>query len=67
MNIVQNRKEWRNNTVIRLKEIDRLSVADAIKEAKQLEEYVFQDDFIIEVKDFKKREALKNFIESLNA
>lgn len=64
MQIVQNRKEWRNNTVMSLiangREADK-----AIFEAKEIEKFVFQDDFIVETKKPEQREALKKLIESL--
>lgn len=66
MKIIQNRKEWRHEVVLRLVERG-LGANDAIDEAKMIEEYVFQDSFIVEVPDIKQREALKAFIESFQS
>ncbi|WP_312317112.1 hypothetical protein [Acinetobacter variabilis] len=65
MKIVQNRKEWRHNTVMRLMEISKVDAGIAIGEAKKIEAYVFQDDFIIEIQNEKQRKALENLIKSL--
>ncbi|MCU4628296.1 hypothetical protein KTJ53_01010 [Acinetobacter variabilis] len=65
MKIVQNRKEWRHNTVMRLMEISKVDAGIAIGEAKKIEAYVFQDDFIIEIQNEEQRKALENLIKSL--
>lgn len=65
MKIVQNRKEWRHNTVMRLMEISKVDAGIAIGEAKKIEVYVFQDDFIIEIQNEEQRKALENLIKSL--
>lgn len=65
MKVVQNRKEWRHNTVMQLIEISKLDAETAIKEAKKLEKYVFQNDFIIEIDSAEQKQALENLIKSL--
>ena len=63
--VIQNRKEWRHDTVMRLIETRKLVVADAVEEVKQLEKYVFQNDFIVEIKNEEQKIALENLIKSL--
>lgn len=65
MKVVQNRKEWRHETVMQLIEISKLDVATAIEEAKKLEKYVFQNDFIVEIDNEEQKQALENLIKSL--
>ena len=65
MKVIQNRKEWRHDTVMRLIETRKLVVADAVEEVKQLEKYVFQNDFIVEIKNEEQKIALENLIKSL--
>lgn len=65
MKMVQNRKEWRHNTIIRLIEISK-DAEIAIKEAQKLEKYVFQDDFIVEIDNKDQKQALENLIKSMN-
>lgn len=65
MKVVQNRKEWRHETVMQLIEISKLDVASAIEEAKKLEKYVFQNDFIVEIDNEEQKQALENLIKSL--
>lgn len=65
MKIIKYRKEWRNDTVLWLIQSHKFDAEGAIKEAKQLEEYIFQNDFIVEVKNKKDKKALKKIIESL--
>ncbi|WP_162626669.1 hypothetical protein [Acinetobacter sp. CFCC 10889] len=66
MKIIQNRKEWRYETALKLIETRRLNVSDAINETKELEKYVFQDDFIVEIKNKDQRDALENLIKSMD-
>ncbi|RZG48098.1 hypothetical protein [Acinetobacter wuhouensis] len=66
MKIVENRKEWRHSTVMKLVEANRLSVVDAIAEAKELEKYVFQNDFIVEIKNTEQKNALEGLIKSMD-
>lgn len=66
MMVVQNRKEWRHEIVLALIESGS-KTTDIVAEAKMIEEYIFQDDFVVEVSDPKQREALKSFIESLQS
>ncbi|WP_372404532.1 hypothetical protein ACDW34_07020 [Acinetobacter piscicola] len=65
MKIVQNRKEWRYNTVMQLIEVRKLMVVEAVAEAKELEKYVFQDDFIVEIDNEKQKHALEGLIKSM--
>ena len=65
MKVVQNRKEWRHNTVMQLIETSKLDAEAAIKEAKKLEKYVFQDDLIVEIQNEEQKVALENLIKSL--
>ncbi len=65
MKIVQNRKEWRYNTVMQLIEARKLIVDEAVAEAKELEKYVFQDDFIVEIDNEKQKHALEGLIKSM--
>ena len=65
MKVVQNRKEWRHNTVMQLIEISKLDAGAAIKEAEKLEKYIFQNDFIIEIDNEDQKQALENLIKSL--
>lgn len=65
MKVVQNRKEWRHETVMQLIEISKLDVATVIEEAKKLEKYVFQNDFIVEIDNEEQKQALENLIKSL--
>ena len=65
MKIVQNRKEWRYNTVMQLIEVRKLMVVEAVAEAKELEKYVFQDDFIVEIDNEKQKPALEGLIKSM--
>jgi hypothetical protein len=64
MKVMQNRKEWRYETVLELIK-SGTSPEDAIHGAKEIEKYVFPNDLIIEVKNEIQKEALKKFIESL--
>lgn len=64
MKVIQNRKEWRYETVLELTK-SGASPEDAIHGAKEIEKYVFQDELIVNVSDPKKKEALKKFIESI--
>ncbi|WP_334421009.1 hypothetical protein [Acinetobacter soli] len=64
MRIVQNRKAWRNEIVSKLITNGR-SAHDAINEAKKIEEYVFQNDFIIEIEDENQKNTLKAFIKTI--
>ncbi|EPR82930.1 hypothetical protein [Acinetobacter gerneri] len=66
MKIIQNRKEWRYEATLKLIEAGRLNVIDAISETKELEKYVFQDDFIVEIKNKDQRDALENLIKSMD-
>ena len=65
MKIIQNRKEWRYETALKLIETRRLNVSDAINETKELEKYVFQDDFIVEIDNEKQKHALEGLIKSM--
>ncbi len=65
MKAVQNRKEWRHNTVMQLIETSKLDAEAAIGEAKKLEKYVFQNDFIVEIDSEEQKQALENLIKSL--
>lgn len=65
MKVVQNRKEWRHNTVMQLIEMSK-DAEIAIKEAQKLEKYVFQNDFIIEMGNEDQKQALENLIKSMN-
>ena len=65
MKIVQNLKEWRYNTVMQLIEVRKLMVVEAVAEAKELEKYVFQDDFIVEIDNEKQKHALEGLIKSM--
>ncbi|WP_111884008.1 hypothetical protein [Acinetobacter sp. CFCC 11171] len=65
MKIVQNRKEWRHITVMRLIETLKVDANIAIEEAKKLEKYVFQNDFIVEIQNEEQKVALENLIKSL--
>jgi len=67
MKIVQNRKEWRHSTVMQLIETLKLNAESAIGEAKKLEKYVFQNDFIVEVSNEEQKKALENLIKSLGS
>lgn len=67
MKIVQNRKEWRHRTVMQLIETLKLNAESAIGEAKKLEKYVFQNDFIVEVSNEEQKKALENLIKSLGS
>lgn len=64
MKVIQNRKEWRYETVLELTK-SGASPEDAIHGTKEIEKYVFQDELIVNVSDPKKKEALKKFIESI--
>lgn len=64
MRIVQNRKAWRNKIVSKLISNGR-SAHDAINEAKKIEDYVFQNDFIIEINDENQKNTLKAFIKTI--
>lgn len=64
MRIVQNRKEWRHKVVLKLISNGR-NADDAICETKKIEEYVFQNDFIIEIKDENQKNTLKAFIKTI--
>lgn len=64
MKIIQNRKEWRHEILLALIASGK-NGDSAIHEAKAIEKYVFQDDFIVEISDPKQKEALKKFIDSL--
>ena len=66
MKVVQNRKEWRHNTVMQLIETSKLDAEAAIEEAKKLEKYVFQSDFIVEIYSVEQQQALENLIKSLS-
>lgn len=50
---------------MRLMEISKVDAGIAIGEAKKIEAYVFQDDFIIEIQNEEQRKALENLIKSL--
>ena len=65
MKIVQNRKEWRHITVMRLIETLKVDANIAIEEVKKLEKYVFQNDFIVEIQNEEQKVALENLIKSL--
>ena len=65
MKIVQNRKEWRHNTVMRLIENLKIDADAAVAEAKKIEKYVFQNDFIVEIDSEDQKQALENLIKSL--
>ena len=65
MKIVQNRKEWRHNTVMRLIESAGLDAGSAIQETKTLEKFIFQNDFIVEIENEDQKKALENLIKSL--
>lgn len=58
MKVVQNRKEWRHDTVMRLIETFKLNAESAIEEAKKIEKYVFQNDLIVEVGEFTETKGL---------
>ncbi len=64
MRIVQNRKEWRHKVVLKLISSGR-NADDAINEAKKIEEYVFHNDFIVEIKDENQKNTLKAFIKTI--
>ena len=64
MKVIQNRKEWRHGTVMELIGSHHLSAEDAIEEAKKIEKFVFQDDFIVEVGSPEQRNTLKRFLEN---
>lgn len=66
MKIVENRKEWRHDTVMQLMSIQKIRTNDAIAEAKILEKFVFQDDFIVEVENTEQKKALEDLIKSIN-
>ena len=65
MKIVQNRKEWRHITVMRLIENLKIDADAAVAEAKKIEKYVFQNDFIVEIDSEDQKQALENLIKSL--
>ena len=65
MKIVQNRKEWRHNTVMRLIETARLDARSAIQETETLEKFIFQNDFIVEIESADQKKALEDLIKSL--
>lgn len=66
MKVIQNRKEWRHETVMELIGSRQLCADEAINEAKKIEKFVFQDDFIVETPNPEQRNALKNLIKSIS-
>ncbi|OTG81836.1 hypothetical protein B9T31_15045 [Acinetobacter sp. ANC 4558] len=67
MKIVENRKEWRHHTLMRLIEILKFDVETAVKEVEKIEKFVFQDDFIIELTSLEQKKALEELIKSMNS
>ena len=65
MKVVQNRKDWRHITVMRLIENLKIDADAAVAEAKKIEKYVFQNDFIVEIDSEDQKQALENLIKSL--
>lgn len=65
MKVIQNRKEWRHETVMGLIGSRQLYADEAIDEAKKIEKFVFQDDFIVEISNPEQRNALENLIKSI--
>lgn len=65
MRIIEDRKEWRTNTINHLVENGH-NALDAIDGVKAIESYLFgfENEVIIHVQNEKQKEALKNFIES---
>lgn len=61
---VINLKEWRNNTVMWLIESQKIDAEVAVKEAKQLEKYIFQHDLIVGGKNIKKKKLSKIFLKA---
>ena len=66
MKVVQNRKDWRHITVMQLIENLKIDVDAAVSEAKKIEKYVFQNDFIVEIDSEEQKQALENLIKSLD-
>ena len=64
MKVIQNRKEWRHETVMELIGSRQLCADEAIGEAEKIEKFVFQDDFIVEIGSPEQRNALKHFLEN---
>lgn len=66
MKVVQNRKDWRHITVMKLIENLKIDADAAVSEAKKIEKYVFQNDFIVEIDSEEQKQALENLIKSLD-
>ena len=70
MKIVLNREEWRAQCVSELLKLSAIygkkSVNDVIEDTKQIENYVFKDNIIIEVKSEDQRKAINDLINSFN-
>ena len=66
MKVVQNRKDWRHITVMQLIENLKIDADAAVSEAKKIEKYVFQNDFIVEIDSEEQKQALENLIKSLD-
>ena len=66
MKVVQNRKDWRHITVMGLIENLKIDADAAVSEAKKIEKYVFQNDFIVEIDSEEQKQALENLIKSLD-
>lgn len=59
MKIIQNRKEWRHETVMGLIASRDLCAEEAVSEAKKIEKFVFQGDITINIKEIDNKEVLK--------